>query len=147
MRFITLTDDEVKALDFQLSKIHDPALSSVKEKLKKQPSLATVAWTEGITVETMDQEWKISAEFQRGLFAQSDFTEGKIYPRYLNSSLAEAIDVLLDSMKKQNIVPSYEMPKLNDVLKFALYSKNNSSKENKIIKEEAKKRGWEYHEI
>ena len=104
-------------------------------------------WTTGITVKNNENGWVASCKWCSGEFAKNGFMEGEVATRYYEPTITQAVDYVLDYMRRMNIERSDEVENLKDTLGFALYydesEEENLSENSKIaIKEESIKRGW-----
>ena len=61
-------------------------------------------WTTGITVKAShDDKWTASLDFLDDGFAEQGSTEGSLNTRYFEDSLSNAVDLMLQEIKKFNI--------------------------------------------
>jgi hypothetical protein len=97
----------------------------------------------GITVDYKKDGWVASCHWLSGYFAEDGRVEGTIKNYYIEDSLSEAIDYVLETMNHIGV----EMCKEND-MKFALYTIDEKQYPQPIlqlIRDEAVRRGWEYY--
>ena len=109
--------------------------------------------TTGITVKHgyINQDrigWSAECKWQGEDFMQPGYMEGIIQTRYLESTITEAIDYVLECIKQFGIKLCNEIEEMKE-MGFALYSneeRNYYPKEVlQIIKDEAERRGWKYY--
>jgi len=114
-------------------------------------------WTTGITIKYAIGAnnkligWNAKCKFYGGNFMGSDSIEGIINNRYLESSMTEAIDHILDTLKTFGIKLCTEIEETK-YMGFALYRDEDEKYYTKEllqqIKDEADRRGWKcYIEI
>ena len=112
--------------------------------------------TTGITVKHgyINQDrigWSAECKWQGEDFMQPGYMEGIIQTRYLESTITEAIDHILDTLKTFNIKLCTEIVEIK-YMGFALYRDENEKYYTiellQQIKDEAERRGWKcYIEI
>jgi len=109
--------------------------------------------TTGITVKHgyINQDkigWSAECKWQGEDFMQPGYMEGIIQTRYLESTITEAIDYVLECIKQFGIKLSSEIKEMKE-LGFALYRDENEKYYTiellQQIKDEAERRGWKYY--
>jgi len=114
-------------------------------------------WTNGITIKYAIGDknkligWVAKCKFYGGNFMGSNSIEGMISNRYLEPTITEAIDHILDTLKTFNIKLCTEIVEIK-YMGFALYRDENEKYYTiellQQIKDEAERRGWKcYIEI
>jgi len=111
-------------------------------------------WTTGITVkyaigaENKLLGWVAECKFYGGYFNTNGCMEGTIRTRYLEHTITEAVDYVLDCIRTFGIKLCSEIEEMK-VMEFALYRDENENYYTEellqMIVDEAERKGWKYY--